>query len=138
MAMAVDSRQHPQHFSTMGYDTMRYQPNPSPHFTNPWGSAAPTQGHLYQTSLPQQEYKANVSAAYPSGQISAPVMPAGVYPADPALLTYTNLQMAQDALASRPFGAAYTSAPSINSYAPTSAPQYGSTYGYNDRRTSHP
>lgn len=116
--MAVDSRQHPQHFNTMGYDPMRYQQNPAPQFTNPWGSAAPTQSHLYQTSMPQSDYKTNVSAAYPSGQISAPIMPA-------------------DALA-RPYGAAYTSAPSMNTYAPTSAPGYTSTYGYTDRRPSHP
>lgn len=110
--MAVDSRQHPQHFNTMSYDAMRYQQS-TPQFTNPWGSAQTAQSQMYQSSVPQQpvnDYKTNVSA-----YSSAPMMPAG----------YT---------------AAYTSAPStMSSYAPTSAPQYQPAYGYQqDRRTSHP
>lgn len=136
--MAVDNRQHPQHFNSMGYN---YPQSAGPQFTNPWGSAAPAPGHMYQTSLPQiNDYKSNVPS-YASNQLStAPIMASGVYPADPTHLTQSNLQLVQDGM-SRPYGstAAYTSAPAgMSTYAPTSAPQYQTPYGYTDRRTSHP
>lgn len=111
----------------MSYDPMRYQ---QPQFTNPWVSAPPTnQSHMYATSLPATTYAGdsqryvthapNVSAAYASGPIAAPLASDGM---------------------SRPYGAAYTAAPSASAFQPTSAPQYTSApYGYQaDRRTSHP
>lgn len=102
MAMAVDNRQHQQHFSTMGYDSMRYgSQNPTPQFTNPWGTAAPQQGHMYQTVNNDYKYQSQLPTAYGA--------------------------------------AAYTSAPAMSTYAPTSAPQYAAAqYGYADRRPSHP
>ncbi|KAL1585900.1 hypothetical protein WHR41_04954 [Cladosporium halotolerans] len=134
MAMAVDSRQQPQFAAPMGYDTMRYAP---PQFTNPWVSGPTAQSHPYATSLPPApagEYKApapSVSAAYPSGQVSAPTLPT-------------------DGMgAPRPYGASYTTtaAPNGAMYAPVSQPQpqysaevlqRGSPYNNYDRRSSHP
>lgn len=153
MAMAVDSRQQPQFAAPMGYDTMRYAP---PQFTNPWVSGPTTQSHPYATSLPPApagEYKApapSVSAAYPSGQVSAPTLPTGIIPMDPALLDQSGLQLAQDGMgAPRPYGASYTTtaAPNGAMYAPVSQPQpqysaevlqRGSPYNNYDRRSSHP
>jgi len=150
--MAVDSRQQQPQFATpMGYDTMRYAP---PQFTNPWasGPAAP-QSHPYATlpPAPAGDYKPqapNVSAAYSSGQVSAPALPTGIIPMDPALLDQSGLQLAQDGMgAPRPYGASYTStaAPNGGMYAPVSQPQYsaeilqrGSPYNNYDRRSSHP
>jgi hypothetical protein len=153
MAMAVDSRQQQPQFATpMAYETMRYAP---PQFTNPWvsGPTAP-QSHPYATSLPPApagDYKPqapNVSAAYSSGQVSAPTLPTGIIPMDPALLDQSGLQLAQDGMgAPRPYGASYTSsaAPNGGMYAPVSQPQYsaeilqrGSPYNNYDRRSSHP
>ena len=153
MAMAVDSRQQQPQFATpMAYETMRYAP---PQFTNPWvsGPTAP-QSHPYATSLPPApagDYKPqapNVSAAYSSGQVSAPTLPTGIIPMDPALLDQSGLQLAQDGMgAPRPYGAPYTSsaAPNGGMYAPVSQPQYsaeilqrGSPYNNYDRRSSHP
>ncbi|KAI3475728.1 hypothetical protein L1887_62806 [Cichorium endivia] len=137
----------------MGYDTMRYAP---PQFTNPWVSGPTTQSHPYATSLPPApagEYKApapSVSAAYPSGQVSAPTLPTGIIPMDPALLDQSGLQLAQDGMgAPRPYGASYTTtaAPNGAMYAPVSQPQpqysaevlqRGSPYNNYDRRSSHP
>jgi hypothetical protein len=152
MAMAVDTRQ--QQFATpMGYETMRYA---APQFTNPWASAgpAPPQSNPYATSLPPApagDYKShapNVSAAYSNGQVSAPTLPSGIIPMDPALLDHSSLQMAQDGMgAPRPYGATYTTtaAPNGGMYAPVSQPQYsaevlqrGSPYNNYDRRSSHP
>jgi hypothetical protein len=151
MAMAVDTRQ--QQFATpMGYETMRYA---APQFTNPWASGpAPPQSNPYATSLPPApagDYKPhapNVSAAYSSGQVSAPTLPSGIIPMDPALLDHSSLQMAQDGMgAPRPYGATYTTtaAPNGGMYAPVSQPQYsaevlqrGSPYNNYDRRSSHP
>lgn len=132
MAMAVDTRQQPQFATPMAYDTMRYAP---PQFTNPWVSGpAPPQSNPYATSLPPApagDYKPhapNVSAAYSSGQVSAPTLPS-------------------DGMgAPRPYGASYTTtaAPNGAMYAPVSQPQYsaevlqrGNAYNY-DRRSSHP
>ena len=149
MAMAVDSRQQPQFAAPMAYDTMRYAP---PQFTNPWVSGpAPPQSNPYATSLPPApagEYKPQVSAAYSSGQVSAPTLPSGIIPMDPALLDQSSLQLAQDGMgAPRPYGASYTTtaAPNGAMYAPVSQPQYsaealqrGSPYSNYDRRSSHP
>lgn len=152
MAMAVDSRQQPQFATPMAYDAMRYA---APQFTNPW-AAGPTaqQSHPYATSLPPApagDYKAhapNVSAAYSNGQVSAPTLPSGIIPMDPALLDQSSLQFAQDGMgAPRPYGASYTTtaAPNGAMYAPASQPQYsaealqrGSPYSNYDRRASHP
>lgn len=148
MAMAVDSRQQAP-FHTMGYDTMRYQP---PQFTNPWvSSPASTQGQMYATSLPAtsvghdvKQYSAhapNASAAYSSSGLPAPSMATGMLPLDPDLMDQSGLRLAQDMSAPRPYGASYaTSAASSGStYAPTSAPQYTASYGYQtERRPSHP
>ena len=146
MAMAIDSRQQHQ-FNGMSYDPMRYPQQPQ--FTNPWVSAPPTsQSHMYATSLPattiagdSQRYVThapNISAAYASAPIAAP-MPTGILPVDPDLYNQSGLQIPQDGM-SRPYGSAYTAAPSANAFQPTSAPQYSSApYGYQaDRRTSHP
>ena len=131
MAMAVDTRQ--QQFATpmAAYDTMRYAP---PQFTNPWVSGpAPPQSNPYATSLPPApagDYKShapNVSAAYSSGQVSAPTLPSGIIPMDPALLDHSSLHLAQDGMgAPRPYGASYTTtaAPNGAMYAPVSQPQY--------------
>lgn len=149
MAMAVDSRQQPQFAAPMAYDSMRYAP---PQFTNPWVSGpAPPQSNPYATSLPPApagEYKPQVSAAYSSGQVSAPTLPSGIIPMDPALLDQSSLQLAQDGMgAPRPYGASYTTtaAPNGAMYAPVSQPQYsaealqrGSPYSNYDRRSSHP
>lgn len=130
MAMAVDSRQQPQFATPMAYDSMRYAP---PQFTNPWVSGpAPPQSNPYATSLPPApagDYKPQVSAAYSSGQVSAPTLPS-------------------DGMgAPRPYGASYTTtaAPNGAMYAPVSQPQYsaealqrGSPYSNYDRRSSHP
>ena len=148
MAIAIDSRQQPQ-FNNMGYDPMRYPP---PQFTNPWVSAPPTsQSQMYATSLPAtsiasdaQRYAThapNVTNAYGGGPIAAPSLATGILPVDPVLFDQSGLQVAQDGMsAPRPYGTAYTSAPSGNTFAPTSAPQYNSApYGYQtDRRTSNP
>lgn len=129
MAMAVDTRQQPAPFGSMGYDAMRYPP---PQFTNPWvSSPASNQGQMYATSLPSssigsdlKHYTAqapSVSAAYSGGHLPAP-------------------SLATDVSASRPYGASYTTsaATSGSTFAPTSAPQYSSSYGYPaDRRSSH-
>jgi hypothetical protein len=149
MAMAVDSRQQPQFAAPMAYDSMRYAP---PQFTNPWVSGpAPPQSNPYATSLPPApagEYKPQVSAAYSSGQVSAPTLPSGIIPMDPVLLDQSSLQLAQDGMgAPRPYGASYTTtaAPNGAMYAPVSQPQYsaealqrGSPYSNYDRRSSHP
>ncbi|USW54362.1 Putative Zinc finger C2H2-type [Septoria linicola] len=144
MAMAVDSRQqHP--FSSMGYDSMRYPQ--APQFTNPWVSApASNQSHMYATSMPQTTVGGDAryvqapsaSSAY-AGGLTAPAMPQGITPQlDPELFQETSLHLAQDMSAPRPYGAAYSSAATPQStYAPTSAPQYATAYGY-DRRSSHP
>ncbi|CAK1362800.1 Zinc finger protein [Cercospora beticola] len=146
MAMAVDSRQqHP--FSSMGYDNMRYPPQAAPQFTNPWVSApASNQSHLYATSMPQTtvggdsryDQTPSVSAAYAGGLTAGPIAQ-GIHPQlDPELFQETSLPVAEDMSAPRPYGAPYTSAPNPQStYAPTSAPQYATAYGY-DRRSSHP
>lgn len=144
--MAVDSRQQGP-FNSLGYDTIRY----SPHFTNPWVSGAAPPSHLYATSLPStsvggdmKHYSTHapaVSSAYSGAQLPAPSMATGMLPLDPDLMDQSGLQFAQDMSAPRPYGAAYpTSAASSGStFAPTSAPQYSSAYGYQaDRRTSHP
>lgn len=143
--MAVDSRQQPQFAAPMGYDAMRYAP---PQFTNPWVSGPTTQSHPYATSLPPApagDYKApapSVSAAYPGGQVSAPTLPSGIIPMDPALLDQSGLQLAQDGMgAPRPYGASYTTtaAPNGAMYAPAPPPQYSaSPYNAYDRRASHP
>ena len=147
--MAVDSRQQPQFATPMAYDSMRYAP---PQFTNPWVSGpAPPQSNPYATSLPPApagDYKPQVSAAYSSGQVSAPTLPSGIIPMDPALLDQSSLQLAQDGMgAPRPYGASYTTtaAPNGAMYAPVSQPQYsaealqrGSPYSNYDRRSSHP
>lgn len=148
MAMAVDSRQQSAPFNSMGYDTMRY----APQFTNPWASApAAPQGHMYATSLPPtsvgggdvKHYTAPapaVSSAYSGAQLPAPSLASGMLALDPDLaIDHIGLQLAQDMSAPRPY-AAYntTSAASASTYAPTSAPQYPSTYGFDARRTSHP
>jgi len=137
MAMAVDTRQQ---MAGLSYDQMRYpQQPPPPHFTNPWVSGA-TSGQLYPTSLPQTSIVSDpgahhfvgrtpsVSLPYHTGAIQAPTL-------------------AADGLnAPRPYGSAYTAAPPVSTYAPTSAPQYSaadysqarSSYPYQDRRSSHP
>ncbi|TKA78425.1 hypothetical protein B0A55_03058 [Friedmanniomyces simplex] len=146
--MAVDTRQHQAPFSSMGYDTMRYQP---PQFSNPWvSSAASPHGQMYATSLPASSishdvkhyptHTPQVSAAYSSG-LGAPSLATGMLPLDPDLMDHSGLQMAQDMGASRPYGASYntSAASSTSTYAPTSAPQYSTSYGYQmDRRPSHP
>lgn len=153
MAMAVDSRQQPQFNAPppMAYDPMRYAP---PQFTNPWVSGPnTTQGNPYATAMPAPagDYKPqapSVSAAYPSGQVSAPTLPTGIIPMDPALLDQSGLQLAQDGMgAPRPYGASYTTtaAPNGAMYAQAPQPQYsadmlqrGSPYSNYDRRASHP
>ncbi|RMX72705.1 hypothetical protein D0869_14343 [Hortaea werneckii] len=145
MAMAVDSRQQAAPFNGMGYDAMRYS---APQFTNPWVSQPQTssQSHLYATSLPQQDVKhyaahaPPASSAYPSGHLHPTSLASGMLSLDPDLSGLSGLQFAQDMSAPRPYGASYhqaTTAPSSSSYAPTSAPQYSPSYGY-DRRPSHP
>ncbi|KAF2218072.1 hypothetical protein CERZMDRAFT_31736 [Cercospora zeae-maydis SCOH1-5] len=156
MAMAVDSRQqHP--FTTMGYDSMRYPPQPAPQFTNPWVSApASNQSHMYATSMPQTTVAGDspyvqapsASAAYAAGLTAAPIAQGIIPPLDPQLFHQedTSLPLVQDMSASRPYGTPYnTSAAAAaaaannaqSTYAPTSAPQYATAYGY-DRRSSHP
>ncbi|KAK4550068.1 hypothetical protein LTR36_003035 [Oleoguttula mirabilis] len=146
MAMAVDSRQQTVPFGSMSYDAMRYQP---PNFTNPWvPSPASTQGHMYATSLASssdmKHYTAhapNVSSAYSGGHLPAPSMASGMLNLDPDLMDQSGLQIAQDMSAPRPYGASYPTsvANTTGSYAPTSAPQYSPSYGYQgDRRSSHP
>jgi hypothetical protein len=149
MAMAIDTRQQQAPFTNMGYDTtMRYQ---QPQFSNPWVSAAPasSQGQMYATSLPATALAQDVkhyatqtpaaSTGYTSSGLTAPVLATGMLPLDPDLMAHSSLPMAQDLSASRPYGAAYTSAATASTYAPTSAPQYSTSYGYQvDRRTSHP
>ncbi|KAI6819514.1 hypothetical protein KC367_g2118 [Hortaea werneckii] len=145
MAMAVDSRQQAAPFNGMGYDAMRYS---APQFTNPWVSQPQTssQSHLYATSLPQQDVKhyaaqaPPASSAYPSGHLHPTSLASGMLSLDPDLSGLSGLQFAQDMSAPRPYGASYhqpTTAPSSSSYAPTSAPHYSPSYGY-DRRPSHP
>ena len=145
MAMAVDSRQQPAPFNGMGYDAMRYS---APQFTNPWVSQpqASSQSHLYATSLPQhdvKQYAAHAPAAsstYPSGHLHPTALASGMLALDPDLMGQPSLHIAQDMSAPRPYGASYhqsTGAPSSGTYAPTSAPQYSPSYGY-DRRPSHP
>ncbi|KAM3419655.1 Zinc finger protein C25B8.19c [Cercospora zeina] len=147
MAMAVDSRQqHP--FSSVGYDNMRYPPQPAPQFTNPWVSApASTQSHMYATSMPQTTVAGDAryvqapsaSAAYAGGLTAAPIAQGIIPPLDPELFQETSLPLVQDMSAARPYGTPYTSAAAAaqSTYAPTSAPQYATAYGY-DRRSSHP
>ena len=134
----------------MSYEPMRYQA-PTPQFTNPWVSAAPTtQGQMYATSLPatslggdQQRYTTHAPnmSAYATAPMSASSMATGILPVDPNLFDRSGLQVHQDGMnAPRPYGAAYTSASqsSGTTYAPTSAPYTSAPYGYqSDRRTSH-
>lgn len=143
-AMAVDNRQQSQ-FSPIGYEQMRY--SNAPQFTNPWVSGASNQSQAYATSMPHGSdsryvQAPNVSAAYAGGQVSAPAMASGILQVDPALFDQTGLQLPQDGMsAPRPYGASYSSAapPPASTYAPTSAPQYASAYGFQgDRRSSHP
>ncbi|KAK4565280.1 hypothetical protein LTR86_003897 [Recurvomyces mirabilis] len=148
-AMAVDTRQQQAPFHSMGYDSaMRYQP---PAFTNPWVSApASTHGQMYATSLPASAMPSdvkhysptpNVSNAYTSSGLTAPSLATGMLPLDPDLMDHSGLQFAQDMSAPRPYGASYATsvAQPASTYAPTSAPQYTPSYGYQlDRRTSHP
>ncbi|KAK5105726.1 hypothetical protein LTR62_002328 [Meristemomyces frigidus] len=149
--MAVDSRQQQQMpFASMGYDSnMRYH---GPAFSNPWVSApASTHSQMYATSLPAtsmphdvKQYNApatHVPSGYSSAGLSAPVLATGMLPLDPDLMGRSGLRLAQDMSAPRPYGASYatSAAPPASSYAPTSAPQYTASYGYQlDRRTSHP
>ncbi|EMC95286.1 hypothetical protein BAUCODRAFT_35270 [Baudoinia panamericana UAMH 10762] len=124
---------------------MRYS---QPQFTNPWvSSPASNHGPMYATALPAtsvghdvKHYPAhapNVSTAYTASAMPAPSLATGMLPLDPDLMDQSGLHMAQDL---RPYGISYTNAPvSGSTYAPTSAPQYATSYGYAaDRRSSHP
>jgi uncharacterized Zn-finger protein len=82
-----------------------------------------------------------VSAAYTSSPMVASSLASGILPMDPDLFNQSGLQVLQDGVtAPRPYGAAYTSAATTGSaFAPTSAPQFSSAYGYaTNRRPSHP
>ncbi|KAK0260091.1 hypothetical protein LTR54_001164 [Friedmanniomyces endolithicus] len=149
MAMAVDTRHHQAPFTSMGYDTMRYQ---QPHFSNPWqSSAASSHGQVYATAMPSSSihqdvkhyptHAPQVSSAYSNGGLGASSLATGMLPVDPDLMDRSGLHMAQDMNVSHSYGTSYntSTAPSASTYAPTSAPQYSSSYGYQmDRRPSHP
>ncbi|KAF2459881.1 hypothetical protein BDY21DRAFT_280873 [Lineolata rhizophorae] len=144
MAMAVDSRQHSQ--MSMGYDSIRYQPQ----FTNPWVSASPataapatSQAYpsslapnvgTYDNSTQQASRTTAVSNPYASVSVSAPSIGAGSSLPAGTFATTNSLDPIQDPLmaTTRNFAAGgFTSSASPNSatFAPTSAPQYAMDYG---------
>ncbi|KAK7554454.1 C2H2 conidiation transcription factor-like protein FlbC [Phyllosticta citricarpa] len=169
MAMAVDNRQQPQ--VNMGFDSMRY---PAPHFTNPWVSAPAQPPQLFPTSslgsnttsglaatattTPHpQTARPTVSMPYSNLSVSAPTsLGAGTSLSDGMYASQNSLQLPQDLMTSRPYGASYaaSASPTAPTYAPTSAPQYSMdystattaarpqpTYTYQQdmaRRSSHP